>query len=221
MCLLLRDKLTTKPPHWKLNESISDAGEQSESCSLRPHTQAVHRRSTQPVASGTTATPPQRPGSGLSAGREESGLRPPWPPIPTCWFTPGSASISIAWTEAAAKTCSFYPWKILVEKNSVQVKEELPSGLSIRLKSDPRPKRPSAPSQPSQRGNNKEIYKFWVNLTVKLRLWLQEWQQNATFIPLNYFEMFQNWISTMKLFDIWHVFPSAACNVNRQTPHVK
>lgn len=77
MCLLLRDKLTTKPPHWKRNESISDAGQQSESCSLRPHTQTIHTASSPRyhshsptktrlwALSGTrgvrTATPPDPP----------------------------------------------------------------------------------------------------------------------------------------------------------------
>lgn len=74
MCLLLRDKATTKPPPWNLNESISDAGQPEAShgpsqtihtaSSLRYHSHGPTKARLWAL-SGTrgvrTATPPTLP----------------------------------------------------------------------------------------------------------------------------------------------------------------
>lgn len=164
MSLLLRDKLTTKPPPWKLNESISDAGQQPQAS----HT-LTHRPSTQPVASGTTATPPQRPGSGLSAGGEESGLRPPLtPPLYLLVHTRVSLRVYSRGRSCVYELQQEDPcWGGGARSCPVVVNQAESDPPPKRPK---RPKRPSAPSQPPQPGNNKEIYKFRVTLTVKLTL---------------------------------------------------
>lgn len=132
MSLLLRDKLTTKPPHWKLNESISDAGREvrvlQPEASHTARAQSIHTASSLRYHSHSPTKTRLWALSGTRGARTATlPLPPPALPPSTCWFTPGSASISIAWIEAASEGCS---GKMLVGSNSVQVQEELPSGLN-------------------------------------------------------------------------------------------